>query len=852
MNKRLDLASWTVTTHSQDLQTLTIRYEDEGEQRAIDIHNIYNPSPVSYSSQEQGTLGILRSVLEASVDSCNHIVLGDLNLHHPLWSGNERLTQHNSADILIDLAHDANLELATTRGNPTWRARGTQSTIDLTFLSQPLLTNLTRCEPRQDLAQASDHIPIETTLILHTLRQATARRRCWKKLDKDKINLFLKDKVPNTNLFTHLQVDTRVRELTEAIQEAIDDTVPWAKPSPQAKDFWSRECDAVVREAKQAYYKCLREDTPASWENYKVNRNRKVAFLRSESRRCWREHVATSTSESQGMWKLMKWAKNRDATPRPLPQMPNLDITDRNGQKRTVTDLQEKLEALKEGFFPNPRDADLSDIADTAYPEPIVTDLEIQEQEVYDALRWVKANKAPGPDQIPNLVLKKIKEWLVPRLVTIFNAALRLGYHPHDWKRATTLALRKPRKENYSLIKAYRPIALLNTMGKLLESVLARRLSQLAETNNLLPRKQMGARPGRSAESALQLLTEQVHEVWNLPGPKQVATILSLDISGAFDHVSHERLAHNLRKRKIPLPMVRWVQSFVSDRTTTIKVVEGESQLYRVNTGIPQGSPISPILFLFFISDLLDIVENEASRVSGSGFVDDINILTYGSSTERNCKILEETHRNCMHWARTHGAVFAPEKYEVIHLTRARKKFNLKAAPILDGLRIDTKDHIRVLGVQVDSKLKWRPHLAQVKEKAASLLLASGRITASTWGTGFNKAKLLFDTEVTPAILYGSSVWYSPQGTNHATKTVDRQLDTIQNSHLRKVTGAYKAVNGRLLEKESDTPPITTRLEALSAKAMRRYEQSIGGRIVREEAAKIKTRRHTIVIIRHY
>ena len=91
INKRLDLASWTVTTHSKDLQTLTVRYEDKGEQKIIDVHNIYNPSPTSYSSQEQGTLATLRNVLEATADSVKHIVLGDLNLHHPLWSGNERL-----------------------------------------------------------------------------------------------------------------------------------------------------------------------------------------------------------------------------------------------------------------------------------------------------------------------------------------------------------------------------------------------------------------------------------------------------------------------------------------------------------------------------------------------------------------------------------------------------------------------------------------------------------------------------------------------------------------------------------------------------------------------------------------
>ena len=101
----------------------------------MNIHNIYNPSPTSQSSQEQGTLALLRKVLESTVESRNHIILGDLNLHHPLWGGNERPIQHKAADLLIKLAQDADLELVTTRGEPTWRARGTQSTIDLTFLS---------------------------------------------------------------------------------------------------------------------------------------------------------------------------------------------------------------------------------------------------------------------------------------------------------------------------------------------------------------------------------------------------------------------------------------------------------------------------------------------------------------------------------------------------------------------------------------------------------------------------------------------------------------------------------------------------------------------------------------------
>ena len=69
----------------------------------------------------------------------------------------------------------------------------------------------------------------------------------------------------------------------------------------------------------------------------------------------------------------------------------------------------------------------------------------------------------------------------------IYNAALRNGYHPREWKQAITLALRKPNKADYAVCGAYRPIALLNTIGKILESIIARRISKLAKTYNLLP-----------------------------------------------------------------------------------------------------------------------------------------------------------------------------------------------------------------------------------------------------------------------------------------------------------------------------------------------------------------------------
>ena len=86
-------------------------------------------------------------------------------------------------------------------------------------------------------------------------------------------------------------------------------------------------------------------------------------------------------------------------------------------------------------------------------------------------------------------------------------------------------------------------------------------------------------------------------------------------------------------------------------------------------TGIPQGSPVSPILFLFFNKDLVDFCTRGTGKVSAISFVDDVNILVVGSSTESNCRVLEHVYHSCITWACRHRASFTPHKYELMHLT---------------------------------------------------------------------------------------------------------------------------------------------------------------------------------------
>ena len=223
-----------------------------------------------------------------------------------------------------------------------------------------------------------------------------------------------------------------------------------------------------------------------------------------------------------------------------------------------------------------------------------------------------------------------------------------------------TIVLLKPQKPSYDTPKSYRPIALLNTIGKLLEKLVANRISQAAERHHLLPEEQMGARPNRSTVSAVGLLTEQIHAIWG-NDKKRAASVLSLDISGAFDNVSHDRLIHNMRIKGIPAWITNFTASFLEKRTTSVVLGSFQGDKIPTTTGIPQGSPLSPILFLFFASTLLPILRTESS--SAIGFVDDTNILTWSNSTEENCRNLEQLHDKCVIWAKSHGVKFATEKY---------------------------------------------------------------------------------------------------------------------------------------------------------------------------------------------
>ena len=175
---------------------------------------------------------------------------------------------------------------------------------------------------------------------------------------------------------------------------------------------------------------------------------------------------------------------------------------------------RQKVAVLKETFFPPkphhlppyPGDSDLPP-APLPFSTPLLS-------AVHRCIRKLCPFKAPGPDGIPNIVLKCASEVLAPLLHTCLRTTLFLWYYPKAWQTWTTIVLRKPGKADYTVAKAYRPVALYNTMGKTVSAVMTDMLVYLTVRHNLLLAKCFGGLPGRTTTDSLLYLVNNIKNVW--------------------------------------------------------------------------------------------------------------------------------------------------------------------------------------------------------------------------------------------------------------------------------------------------------------------------------------------------
>jgi hypothetical protein len=201
-------------------------------------------------------------------------------------------------------------------------------------------------------------------------------------------------------------------------------------------------------------------------------------------------------------------------------------------------------------------------------------------------IKLLKSRKAPGPDEVKGPIFENLPRTAIVALTAIFNNCMRAHHFPPAWKHATTVMIPKPGKDPANPL-SYRAISLLNIAGKVFKKILSTRLK------NVLPPEQFGFRSERSTiNPILEFHTDTTRNA-NL---KEHTLAVFLDIDRDFDWVWHDGLVQKLIKIPINPNFIQLIDSFLSNRTCSVKIQNIKSRPIALQAGVPQGSILSPLL----------------------------------------------------------------------------------------------------------------------------------------------------------------------------------------------------------------------------------------------------------------
>jgi hypothetical protein len=404
----------------------------------------------------------------------------------------------------------------------------------------------------------------------------------------------------------------------------------------------------------------------ANWENTKhasnIACNTYISALRKAKADHWKGWI--EEANEQDVWTAGKYAKN-PLSDGAKSRIPTLVRKDADSQATEAYSNADKSSTFTELFVP-PRPQNLTNLPeDTApHPSPLKFTTPTPHQ-IQRRIRMSKPFKAPGIDGIPNIVLKECEDILTPLLHTCLLAILKLKYFPKTWRTWKTIVLRKPGRPDYTIAKAYRPIALYNTMGKIISGVMTDITVYLTIRHNLLPPRHFGGLPGKTTTDSLLHLTHRIKTAWR---NRNVVTVIFLDIANAFPNAVTNRLLKNMSILRYPIEIIAFFEAMLKNRKTTLSFDDFSSSLIDIDNGIGQGETASMILYLIYSHGLVAIPQG--NNEDGGAYIDD-NFFVAIEDTFEKCDIVLNNMLDQQNiWSAAHNSRAELSKFQCLRLTR--------------------------------------------------------------------------------------------------------------------------------------------------------------------------------------
>ena len=277
---------------------------------------------------------------------------------------------------------------------------------------------------------------------------------------------------------------------------------------------------------------------------------------------------------------------------------------------------------------------------------------------------------------------------------------------------------------------------------------------------------------------------------------------LFIDLSQAFDTISHTILLDKLHYYGIRGVAWEWIKDYLSNRKQFVTYNQCKSKMKNVNIGVPQGSILGPLLFLLYVNDLPTI----SSNLNFIQFADDTSIFIKGKSIVDLSRTISSEMINVTEWLKNNMLTLNISKTNFMVMSSQGKKYNEKDCNIIvDNVNIDRVTTCKFLGVILDDKFTWKLHINHVKNKVSKglgILLKARRV--------LDKESLitLYNALIKPYFTYGLTVW------GNTFKTYIKKLETVQKKIVRVIT---------LSEYNAHTTPLFRELKIMSIIQLYQY-----------------------------
>lgn len=734
------------------------------------IHNVYIP-PVSSCSNY--TLPI-KDIL---AQSDNTIITGDFNAHHDQWhsKGSEDARGRLIAEA-IDSSNFGTLnENSSTRVTPTC-----QSSPDISLASLDILPYI---DWTVTSSLQSDHLPITIKIKADITYSRTKTKDKvfvnFNKADWNGFYNFVEDRFSNINPEENPLKGEKV--FREIIKKAANRYIPKGR-IPNVIHNIPSEAVNLINERDN-----LREVDPRNPRIQDLNTdiNKKIQEHRKNK---WTEQLKKCERGSKNLWKTIK------GITQPTKEPENIGI---QFQDKLYEKNEKIANMLNRQFTPSTSHKTTKEARITMRKLKAAKSDEVYNitpEQTADAIKQSKSSKALGPDGISPIMLKHIGPKAIEYLTTVFNNTVNKASIPTMWKTGRIVPLLKPGKPPESG-KSYRPISLLSPAAKILEKII------LPDLNHAIPLKdhQHGFRQTRSTVTALQETVNIINRGFNdVKGPQRTV-LVAIDLSKAFDTVSHEQLLKDILNLELCNPLKKFLAAYLRGRQQYTEFRGCRSKSRVVRQGVPQGGILSPVLFNLYLSSIPDPPEG----IILLSYADDCQTLAQGRKYDVICQKLNPYLDTLADWFASRKLEISAEKSTCTLFTSWQGDVN-KTLPIkIKDKEVPTTKTPKLLGLNLDNKLSFGHHVKLLKEKVINKNNVLKCLAGSSWG---KDKEVLIDTYKAlgrSTLNYAAPVW-----TPFLSTTNWDDLEIAQNNALRLATGCVKMTNANHLHQECKVLPV--------------------------------------------